>query len=170
MKIKPLPPEVMMSRFAKLLYAVSHEAYVPLIELATAVGTHGRTAEEHWDGMVRVVVRLSDIRVTITQFRQVLPLLKLRTDLIDLLAGAILVARRDRLDAFLADLPEAAAIQYELLAMFQGVLHHGLTVLPPTQGESWRLEFLMHAAAVSEVLNQEMQRVATEGETAMDKK
>lgn len=120
--------------------------------------------------MVRVVLRLSDIRVTITQFRQVLPLLKLRTDLIDLLAEAILVARRDRLDAFLADLPAGAAARYELLAMPRGVLRHGLTVLQPSEGESWRLAFLMHCSAISEVLDQELQRVAAEGEEALDKK
>jgi hypothetical protein len=106
---------------------------------------------------------LSDIRVSVNQVRQILPLLKVRNDLINLLGEAVLVARRDRLDAFLADLPRRAATRYELLAMPCGVVHHGLSSLSPSQGESWRLAFLIHCSAVSEVLDQELQRVAAEG-------
>jgi hypothetical protein len=74
------------------------------------------------------------------------------------------------LDAFLADLPVAAAVRYELLAMFRGIQHHGLTILPPSPGESWRLAFSVHASAISQVLDQELQWVAAEGAEEADKK
>ncbi|HUJ72669.1 MAG TPA: hypothetical protein VLZ30_10510 [Verrucomicrobiae bacterium] len=142
---------------------------LPQIEIHAPVRADGGTSDA-WDGQVKITVRLSDVRVTIGQVRQVVPLLKSRTDLIDLLAEAILTTKRDRLDAFLADLPAGAAARYELLAMPRGVLHHGLTILPPSQGDSWRLAFLVHCSAISQVLDGEMQRMAAEGAEQVDKK
>jgi hypothetical protein len=170
MQSKPLAPEEMLRRFSKLLEAFTRPNYIPQIEIHAPVRADGGTRDPEWDGMVKITVRLSDVRATIGQVRQIVPLLKSRTDLLDLLAEAILVTKRDRLDAFLAELPATAAERYELLAMPRGVLHHGLTILQPSEGESWRLAFLVHASAVSEVLDEELQRVAAEGAEAMDKK
>jgi hypothetical protein len=165
MKIAPPAPEVMFAQYAKLLHALSRVDYVPLLNMPAPVRSNRQTGTADWDGMVDVIVRLVDLRVSMSQLRQVLPLLGKRRDLVDLLAEATIVARRDRLDAFLADLPTSAASQYELLALVPGVFHHGLTVLPPSPGESWRLAFSVHASAISQVLDQEMQRVAAEGES-----
>jgi hypothetical protein len=170
MKIKPLAPEEMLRRFAKLLEAFTRRDYIPLIEITVPVRADGGTSDPGWDGMVKVILRLSDMHVSISQVRQVIPLLRTRNDLLDLLAEAILVTKRDNLNAFLAELPTAAANQYELLALVPGVFHHGLTVLQPSDSESWRLAFSVHCSVISEVLDEEMQRVAAEGETALDKK
>lgn len=170
MNIKPLAPEEMLRRFAKLLEAFTRRDYIPQIEIHAPVRAAGGTSDPEWDGMVKITIRLSDVRVTIGQVRQIVPLLKSRTELLDLLAETILITKRDRLDAFLAELPSMAAAQYELLAMFRGVLHHGLTILPPSATESGRLAFSVHCSVISEVLDQELKRMAADGETALDKK
>jgi len=170
MKSKPLAPEEMLRRFAKLLEAFTRRDYIPQIEIHAPVRADGGTGDPQWDGMVKITVRLSDLRVTVGQVRQIVPLLKSRTDLLDILAETILVTKRDRLDAFLGDLPATIADRYELLASFRGILHHGLIILPPSATESGRLAFLVHCSAVSEVLDEELQRVAAEGAEEANKK
>ncbi len=170
MQTKLPPPEIMFARYARLLHAISRADYLPAIRLPAPVRSNRQTNDGEWDGMVDLIIRLADLRVSAGQLRQVLPLLSARRDLVDLLGEAVLIARRDRLHAFLADLPAAAASRYELLALIPGIVHHGLTILPPSPKESWRLAFSVHASAISTVLEQELQRVAAEGKEALDKK
>lgn len=170
MAVKPLAPELTLARYAKLLHALGRGNYTPTVEMVTTVGAGSKQGDAPWDGMIRLVVRLSDIRVTITQLRQLLPTLRVRPDLVDLMTEALIVASRDRLDTLLADLPPAAAIRYEPLALLQGTFHPGLTVLEPSSGESWRLEFLVQSSLISQVLDQAMQRLAAEGTEALDEK
>jgi hypothetical protein len=141
-----------------------------VVEIHAPLRADGCTSDPEWDGMVKITIKLSDVRVTIGQIRQILPLLKSRPDLLDLLAEGILVTRRDSLNAFLAELPAAAAYQYELLALIPGIFHHGLTIVPPSATECGRLAFSVHCSVIFEVLNQESKRLAAEGEEAMDKK
>jgi hypothetical protein len=162
-KMKRLAPEELLERFGIILQKFSRRTYVPVIYLPATVRSDG--SADHWDGLVSIFVRLRDVRLTIGQFRQVQPLLRTRPDLVDLLGEAILVARRDWLEWFVANLPPGAACRYEPLAIGTRNKHHGLKIIsPPSNEKSWGVLLSVHCSAISEVLSHEMQRVAAEGE------
>jgi hypothetical protein len=162
MQTKPPAPDA-LARYAKLLHALSRPGDgVPVIELPAPVAANGVHGDE-WNGKVLLTMRLKDMRVTVAQLRQVTPLLRGRPDLVNILAEGFLTAHRDRLDRFVADLPTAAASQYEAFGLKTGIWHHGLLVLEPSGQEPWRIVFTTHAMAISAVLDDQMQRVAAEG-------
>src|SRR3984957_7259680 len=100
---KALPPGRMLGRFGKMLHSLSREDYSPAIALVENAGA------DDWNGMVLIVVRLDDVRMTIGQLRQLLPLLRVRSDLVNLAVATILLTCRDGLGKFIADLPASTA-------------------------------------------------------------
>jgi len=155
---KALRPGQMLGRFGKMLQNFSREDYSPAIALVANDGA------DDWDGMVLVVVRLEDVRMTVGQLRQLLPLLRVRSDLVNLAVATILLTCRDCLGKFIADLPASTSIKYEALALGHQVDRHGMKLLPPSPDAlCWRIVFCVHCSAISQVLDQQLQELAAEG-------
>ncbi len=161
-KMKALAPEEIFEQFATILQRASRRNYVPGISLALPAGAGGN--EEEWNGWVAVIARVKDLDLTIGQLGKIMPLLRDRPDLLDLLGEAVLVARRDWLDWFVAHLPSGVARRWESVVL-QACCHRcHIQILGPSKPESWRIAFTAHAAAIHQVLNDEMLRLAAEGE------
>jgi hypothetical protein len=74
------PPEELLRRFAIILQKLSQRTYVPLIYLPAPARTVGQTGDADWDGMVDIIVRLRDVRISMSHVRRILPLLRTRRE------------------------------------------------------------------------------------------
>src|ERR1039457_6565938 len=116
-KMKTTTLEEMWERFAKLLQRFCRRDYDPLIKLVVSGDANDGKCENEWQGMVRVTIRLKDVGISAGKLQQVLPLLRARADLVNVLGEAVLVAHRDELSGFIGDLSPVASNRYESLAL-----------------------------------------------------
>jgi hypothetical protein len=169
-KRKPAPfaRHVQFGRYASLLLRLAQGRYQVRLHTSTSrnskPATHdwagdGKDPIERWQGDVGAAVNQSDLGVSVSFIESCLPLLQESGDLTDFLGEALLSARFNEFEAFIAEIPPD---DWRFATRAHRHNHWGLN-LSPAEGEvPYQLWFGCHVSRISEVLNSRLLQAAAE--------
>ena len=166
--MKSIPRHETLKEFGHLLKELAHGKYAPgiypVIVADDSISVIHGGEWDGWDGNLEIAIRLSDLKMTRSQFRKAWPIIRERQDLIFLLARAVLWSRRDWFEDFVSKLDGSV---YRAAVNNSAARHTGLYLYAPDEADrGWKISLVVHISEVAMMFDEAMQELAKEGEEA----
>ena len=163
------PRHAQFGRYASILLRIAQGRYPVSLSASTLKNGKpptadwagdGKDPEERWQGDVSAVIKQPDLGLSVSIIESCLPLFKEKGELTDWLGDALLTARFNDFEAYIAIL---APDDWRFATRAYRHRHWGLILRPGEREVPYQLVFGCHVSRISQALNDRLLQAAAEG-------